>query len=78
MYGLLFAFSLKGLCKLSLQGLPVPYEIGIAVYIVLSAFISIIIVIVNQYIRGEGDNINFNKSAYIFTVSMAFNTFFIF
>lgn len=54
---LLFAFPLKSVCKLSLVGLPVPYEISIAVLIFLSGLISFILAKVNQNIRGNVNQI---------------------
>lgn len=75
--GLLFAFPLKSVCKLSLAGLPVSYFVSITIVILLSGFISYIVAKVNQNIKGGGDNININEFVYIFTLSMATTTFFI-
>lgn len=75
--GFFFAFPLKSVCKILLEGLPVPYEISIAVFIFLSGLVSFVIAKVNQNIKG---NVNKNckyEFFYIMTLSMGTTTFFI-
>lgn len=50
----------------------------LVLFIILSGFISFVITKSIQYLKGEGDNINFAEFAFIFTCSMAFTTVFIF
>lgn len=74
---LLFVLPLKSVCKLSLEGLPVRYEISITILLLLSGLIAYIVAKVNQNIKGNANNINIPEFVYIMTLSMATTSFFI-
>lgn len=82
-FAVIWAIPLKGLTKFVLVqewGISMDsYSTsGLVLFIILSGFISFVITKSIQYLKGQGCNICFSEFAFIFTISIALTTIFLF